>query len=88
MYKRYKLKNNKDLEDLIKEYYNYGERIIESNKRYIKKLCICYFVVYILNPCVKVKYRKLCYYKCDINIIYYNKENLDMMWFNIEYIKL
>lgn len=37
MYKRYKLKNNKDLEDLIKEYYNYGERIIESNKGYIKK---------------------------------------------------
>ena len=22
---------------------------------------------------VKVKYRKLCYYKCEINIIYYNK---------------
>ena len=37
---------------------------------------------------VKVKYRKLCYYKCEINIIYYNKENLDMMWFNIDYIKL
>ena len=37
---------------------------------------------------VKVKYRKLCYYKCEISIIYYNKENLDMMRFNIEYIKL
>lgn len=37
MYKRYKLENNQNLESLVKEYYNYGDKIIESNKRGIKK---------------------------------------------------
>ena len=37
MYKRYKLENNQDLVSLVKEYSNYGDEIIESNKRDIKK---------------------------------------------------
>lgn len=37
MYKRYKLENNQDLVSLVKEYSNYGDEIIEANKRDIKK---------------------------------------------------
>lgn len=37
MYKRYKLENNQDLVSLVKEYSNYGDEIIESKKRDIKK---------------------------------------------------
>lgn len=37
MYKRYKLENTKDLASLVKEYYDYGDRIIKSQERDIKK---------------------------------------------------
>lgn len=37
MYKRYKLENNSDLENLVREYSSYGEEIMKTKKSNIKK---------------------------------------------------